>query len=122
MPTVLLLVLGGSRCQCLLDVSTCGSIQSESNAHPTPVVPTKAKADLLAIEGGSFLMGRKSGPRQETPAHPVTVQQFLMDRTEVSNTEYADFVRDTNHAAPSSLDRQQAAIRTGDLAGRERLI
>src|SRR5215213_7827654 len=68
---------------------------------PTPVVPPKAKADLLAINGGTFLMGRKSGPPQETPAHAVTVQSFSMDRTEVSNTEYADFVRETSHSAPS---------------------
>ena len=47
------------------------------------------------------MMGRKNGPPQETPAHAVTVQPFSMDRTEVSNTEYADFVRDTNRAAPA---------------------
>ena len=68
---------------------------------PTPVAPPAAKAELLPISGGTFMMGRKSGPPQETPAHAVTVQPFLMDRTEVSNTEYADFVRETNHAAPS---------------------
>lgn len=67
---------------------------------PSPVVPVTIKTDLLTIEGGSFLMGRNSGPRQETPAHPVTVQGFAMDPTEVSNTEYADFVRETNHEAP----------------------
>lgn len=67
---------------------------------PTPVVPL-VKADMIAIDGGTFSMGRKTGPPQETPAHLVTVQQFQMDRTEVSNTEYADFVRQTNHPAPS---------------------
>jgi serine/threonine protein kinase len=68
---------------------------------PTPDITPKAKADLLPIDGGTFLMGRKSGPPQEMPAHAVTVQPFSMDRTEVSNTEYADFVRETKHAAPS---------------------
>ena len=68
---------------------------------PSPVVPVTIKSDLITIEAGSFLMGRNSGPRQETPAHPVTVQPFAMDRTEVSNTEYAEFVRETNHAAPA---------------------
>lgn len=68
---------------------------------PAPTVAATAKADLVAIQGGSFLMGRKSGPPQETPAHAVGVQSFQMDRTEVSNAEYADFVRDTRHAAPS---------------------
>jgi serine/threonine-protein kinase len=68
---------------------------------PTPVVPPKTKADLVPIDAGTFLMGRKTGPPQETPAHAVTVLPFLMDRTEVSNSEYADFVRETNHAPPS---------------------
>jgi eukaryotic-like serine/threonine-protein kinase len=67
---------------------------------PTPT-PSISNADLKSIEGGTFSMGRNNGPPQERPAHPITVQSFLMDRTEVSNTEYADFVRETNHVAPA---------------------
>jgi formylglycine-generating enzyme required for sulfatase activity len=67
---------------------------------PTPAV-SNVKADLVAIEGGSFLMGRNGGPPQETPAHPVAVPAFQIDRTEVNNTEYADFVREMKHAPPS---------------------
>lgn len=73
----------------------------------TPVGPTtstdppKLTADMKAIEGGKFVMGRDTGPLQETPAHEVTVQPFQMDRTEVTNSEYADFVRETNYTAPS---------------------
>ena len=98
---VLVLVAGRCRHHCLLDVSTRRSTRADPTPTPTPVVPPKAKADLLPIDGGTFMMGRKNGPPQETPAHPVTVQPFKMDRTEVSNTEYADFVRETNHAAPT---------------------
>lgn len=68
---------------------------------PTPVVPPITKADLISIDGGSFLMGRKTGLPQETPPHEVTVQQFQMDRTEVSNSEYAEFVRETDYTAPN---------------------
>jgi serine/threonine-protein kinase len=68
---------------------------------PTPTITDGVKADLVGIEGGSFLMGRKSGPPQETPAHPVNVQPFQMDRTEVTNTEYAEFMRDTKQAPPA---------------------
>jgi len=68
---------------------------------PTPVVPTKIKADLLSISGGTFLMGRKNGAPWERPAHPVTVQPFMMDRAEVNNSEYADFVNDTKRTPPS---------------------
>ena len=70
----------------------------------------------MAIEGGSFLMGRKSGPPQETPEHPVAVPTFQMDRTEVTNTEYADFVRETNRAPPSHWGGDKAAVRPGALA------
>ena len=68
---------------------------------PTPTIASNSKADLIAIEGGSFFMGRNSGPPEETPAHPVDVPTFQMDRTEVTNTEYADFVREMKHAPPS---------------------
>ena len=62
--------------------------------------PEKTKPDMVQIEGGSFTMGRQDGPLQETPPHSVTVQSFMMDRTEVTNTEYAEFINDTNRAAP----------------------
>jgi serine/threonine protein kinase len=68
---------------------------------PSPAASPKKKAELAAIDGGTFHMGRNTGPLQETPAHAVTVQPFLMDTTEVTNTEYADFVRETNYTAPS---------------------
>jgi formylglycine-generating enzyme required for sulfatase activity len=68
---------------------------------PSPTIASGVKADLVGIDGGSFLMGRKKGPPQETPEHPVAVSSFQMDRTEVTNAEYADFVRETNRAAPS---------------------
>ena len=70
--------------------------------QPTPSpTATPVKADLVSIAGGTFLMGRKSGPPQETPAHPVLVQPFSMDRTEVSNSEYAEFVAAMKRPAPS---------------------
>jgi formylglycine-generating enzyme required for sulfatase activity len=98
---LLVLVLGGVGIGAFLMLRPSSNVD-HPQASPTPVVPTqKAKADLVPIDGGTFLMGRPAGPPQETPAHAVTVQQFLMDRTEVSNTEYADFVRETNHAPPS---------------------
>src|SRR5215216_3781236 len=72
-----------------------------TDPRSTPSPAASPKAELLAIDGGTFMMGRNSGPPQETPAHAVTVKSFLMDPMEVSNTEYADFVRETNHAAPN---------------------
>ncbi len=73
--------------------------------RPTPSPTTSAqtfKADLVEIPGGEFRMGRDEGPLQERPAHTVTVQTFFLDRNEVVNEEYAEFVRETNAAPPSN--------------------
>ena len=50
-------------------------------------------------------MGRNDGPFQERPEHSATVQKFFMDRTEVTNAEYAQFVRDMNYEAPGDWAR-----------------
>ena len=67
---------------------------------PTVTEPPAIKPDLAEIEGGTFEMGRTGGTPQESPPHPIVVQSFFMDKTEVTNAEYAAFVRETNHAAP----------------------
>jgi eukaryotic-like serine/threonine-protein kinase len=59
------------------------------------------KPDLLEIPGGTFRMGRNDGPPADSPAHSVTVSSFSMDKTEVTNSEYAQFVSATNHAPPA---------------------
>jgi serine/threonine protein kinase/formylglycine-generating enzyme required for sulfatase activity len=97
---VLVLVLAGAGISAYLMLRP-GSASTNPQPEPTPVVSSKTKVDLVAIGGGSFLMGRKNGPPQETPEHAVTVPQFLMDRTEIDNTEYAEFVQETKHVAPS---------------------
>ena len=74
---------------------------TESGPQDSEDVARPPFPGMVWIPGGTFLMGRKTGPFQETPAHAVTVQQFQMDRTEVSNLEYAEFVREMNYPAPS---------------------
>jgi serine/threonine-protein kinase len=78
--------------------STRGAVGPGPTPSPTA---TPYISDVVSIDGGTFMMGRDTGPAEETPAHPVTVQTFVMDRTEVSNNEYAAFVAATNHPAPS---------------------
>ena len=97
---LLVLVIGGVGLGAYL-MFRSNLIGGDPRPSPSPIPSPKPKADLVAIDGGTFMMGRNTGPPQETPAHAVSVQQFLMDRTEVTNTEYAEFVRETNHAAPS---------------------
>jgi formylglycine-generating enzyme required for sulfatase activity len=56
---------------------------------------------MVALPGGSFIMGRDEGNLQERPAHSVTVSSFYVDRTETTNADYAVFVRETKYPAPA---------------------
>jgi serine/threonine-protein kinase len=80
----------------------------------------EARADLVWIPGGVFQMGRSDVPPitdelktrraayllwmySQWPAHEVSVDSFAIDRTEVTNAEYADFVKETGHAPPPGV-------------------
>ena len=67
---------------------------------PTDPADLPIKSNLVAITGGKFQMGRSDGPASEVPAHAVSVGNFEMDKTEVTNAEYAQFVKQTGHAPP----------------------
>jgi len=68
------------------------------------------KAQLIDIPGGTFQMGRNDGPPTEVPAHAVTVAGFAMDKTEVTNAEYAQFIREANHAPPEQWGSIKAPV------------
>jgi formylglycine-generating enzyme required for sulfatase activity/serine/threonine protein kinase len=68
----------------------------------TPTPPDVFKPEFVDIPGGRFNMGRNGGAPQEGPMRlNVSVGSFSMDKTEVTNKEYAEFVSATGHPAPS---------------------
>jgi len=82
----------------------------DSSITATTAPPTSPlKAEMVKIEGGTFQMGRNDIDMNSTkpydlnqyPAHQVTVSTFFMDRTEVTNAEYVDFVSQTKHPPPT---------------------
>ena len=61
---------------------------------------TRFLPDMVAIPGGTFQMGRDDGNLQDSTAHTVTVSSFYIDRTAVTNADYATFVRETKYPSP----------------------
>lgn len=53
--------------------------------------------DMVWIPGGTFWMGTEQGHNDESPMHQVTVNGFWMDRTEVTNEQFAKFVEATGY-------------------------
>jgi serine/threonine protein kinase/formylglycine-generating enzyme required for sulfatase activity len=54
----------------------------------------KPPKGMVFIKGDTFKMGRaQGGADRERPAHTVVVADFYLDRTEVSNAQYARYIR-----------------------------
>ncbi|HEX8353507.1 MAG TPA: bifunctional serine/threonine-protein kinase/formylglycine-generating enzyme family protein, partial [Pyrinomonadaceae bacterium] len=96
------------------NVNAAGGVGNENGGG------TSSRADLLWIPGGTFQMGRSDVPPitdelkarraayllwtyNQWPAHEVSVGPFAIDRTEVTNAEYADFVKETGHQPPPGV-------------------
>src|SRR5262249_55550703 len=82
---------------------------------PKDAARSGLNAELILIPGGNFILGRDDALPTEAPAHLIHVSSFDMDKTEVTNGEYAEFVMQTKHAPPEKW----GAIRPP--AGQERL-
>jgi len=78
-----------------------GNTNNGSEGNNGGVTPTVIKAEMIQIPGGIFQMGRVA-TASEFPVHPVTVKPFAIDKTEVTNAEYSQFVSETKHDPPSN--------------------
>ncbi|HKU73283.1 MAG TPA: bifunctional serine/threonine-protein kinase/formylglycine-generating enzyme family protein, partial [Pyrinomonadaceae bacterium] len=70
------------------------------NLQTQSSVAANAKREMVLIEGGTFTMGWNKGQEQRGE-HAVTVPSFYLDRYEVTNAEYAEYVKDTGRPAPA---------------------
>ncbi len=53
-----------------------------------------APAGMVYVEGGVFMMGTNSGEADERPAHRINVGDFYMDKFEVTNVQFANFLKE----------------------------
>ncbi len=68
---------------------------------PLPPAP-EAPRDMILIRGGSFTMGNNNSTDEaEKPEQMVTVKSFYIDKYEVTNQQYYEFIRATRYKPPS---------------------
>ena len=75
-----------------------------AQATPTAAAPAKLTVPMIAIPAGEFTMG--SDREIERPSHKVSVPAFEMDQFEVTNEQFASFVKATAY--------KTTAEKTGD--------
>ena len=69
---------------------------------------------MTRVPGGAFIMGKSDDDRpalQDAPTKTVTVRSFYMDETEITNSEYRQFV----HWVRDSIIRTRLAILADEL-------
>ncbi|MCP4416687.1 MAG: SUMF1/EgtB/PvdO family nonheme iron enzyme [Chloroflexi bacterium] len=85
--------------------------------------PTDSMA-MVFVPGGTFTMGSGSGDADATddekPAHDVTLDPFWIDRTEVTNTQFAAFLNEMGNREEGGvtwLDSADEDVRIEDVDG-----
>jgi len=69
---------------------------------------------MVKITGGKFMMGRNGGDPLQSPEHETEVKDFWIDKNEVTNEEYYQFVEATNYN-PLPLHWENGKPLTSDL-------
>jgi eukaryotic-like serine/threonine-protein kinase len=60
--------------------------------------------NMVCVPAGEFKMGSEEGDDNEKPVHPVYLDAFWIDQTEVTNAMYAQFVAETGYQNAGSSD------------------
>ena len=87
----------------------------EKSAGGSPAKPAAAPPGMAYIPGGTFMMGRGNAQEpEETPAHSMPLAAFYLDKTPITNQQYAEFVRATSHPAPPNWNAGSYPAGQGD--------
>ncbi|WP_285117472.1 formylglycine-generating enzyme family protein [Leifsonia sp. fls2-241-R2A-40a] len=71
---------------------------------------------MVLLDGGAFLMGSDEFYPDERPVHEREVGSFWMDRYEVTNEQYAEFVDSTGYVTVAERELDPAAFPGADPA------
>lgn len=86
-------------------LAACGKRAKEEQAEASaPDCPAMPKADYAWIPGATFTMGADATLPEEAPARTVTVKGFWMATHEVTNAEFAQFVKATGYKTLAEQD------------------
>lgn len=69
--------------------------------------------DMALIPAGEFIMGTDDRLRDEKPVHVVYINAFYIDRFEVSNEDYKEFIDNTGYNPPDGWKEKNYPPRKG---------
>ena len=75
--------------QQMLDPGAPTDLRMTAEAAP---LSATAQQDMIAIVGGAYPIGSEDGRDSARPSHTVTLDPFVIDRTEVTNAQFAEYL------------------------------
>lgn len=96
-------ILSGKILYFFLILAGCNTVDDrQESAKKTESTPQ----NMVFIPGDTFEMGArdKEGYPNEYPRHEVTISPFYMDRTEVTNRQFEEFVKETGYLTTAEKD------------------
>ncbi len=77
----------------------------------------KDGAPMVLIPAGEFLMGSTDGDADEKPVHRVSLDAFYLDKYEVTNGRFQQFVRDTGYETTAEKKGKAWGCKPNDACG-----
>ena len=87
----------------------------DTKSYPGLGQPSQADDGMVYVPGGTFRMGSDRHYSEEAPVHRVTVDEFWIDRTPVTNRQFREFINATGYVTFAELT--PSANAQGWLAG-----
>jgi formylglycine-generating enzyme required for sulfatase activity len=97
------------------DGETSEILTVEEPGYLPAIVSPKDKKAMVLIPEGKFVFGSGSGDRDESPEQVVFLENYYIDKYEVSNAEYEAFVESANSSPPLSWKGKTYAKGEGNL-------
>ncbi len=101
---------------------------TSGHGHAAGQDEAKRAAGMAPVPAGEFLMGSPGGttnlfesyPATETPRHEVYLDSFMIDKYEVTNREFAEFLNAGRRAPGFAEKREQWVVIRNDLEKQEK--
>jgi formylglycine-generating enzyme required for sulfatase activity len=76
---------------------------------PAEISNDKDGASMALVPAGEFIMGSDEGSEQAKPKHVVYLSAFYVDRYEVTNAQFREFIRQTQYRPESRISWERYA-------------
>lgn len=94
------------------DLETVYSESDENKANEKETEPTSKIAGVVEVKGGEFSVG---GSETKRPLQRVFVEDFFIAESEVTNYQYAEFVKATKYKQPKGWRKRKYSKNTENL-------